>query len=133
MAAEGVTLTLWYGEGVLTDPGQLLLSSPLQWDLGPEGNGYPGYYGPSIVTLPGWSSGETWTFQVRAGGAPGVGGQSILWQEGPNIGDISGNPPGPPGVSQNSIGFMVFIPEPSTFALAGLGALAALMNFRRRS
>jgi len=134
LAAEGVTLTLWYGEGVLASD-QLLLTQVLNWDLGPEGNGYPGYYGPTTVVLPGWSSGETWTFQVRATGANIDTGlsRSALWQESTSIGDISGNPPGPPGVSANSIGFAVFIPEPSTFALAGLGALAALMNFRRRS
>jgi hypothetical protein len=139
LAAEGVQLQLWYGEGAGLTDAQLTLNVPLNWNSGSESAGYGGYYGPIVAVLPGWSTGETWSFQVRALGVSPYGAidpqasRSVIWTENANINDIGGNPPGTPGFSQNSIGFMVFVPEPSTFALAGLGALAALMNFRRRS
>lgn len=136
---QGVTLTLFYGQGNLVDPNLLNFSTALNWNTSSEGGGYFGYYGPVTASLPGWSSGQTWTFQVRASGNSTFGNvdtaasRSVLWTESSNINDISGNPPGLPGISANSIGLSVQVPEPSTFALAGLGGLAALMNFRRRS
>lgn len=136
-ASEGVQLTLWFGEGILT-PQELTMNVPLPWDPSPAAQGYHGYYGPTTVSLPGWSAGETWSFQIRASGDSIYGpvlesaSRSVLWTEQASIADISQNPPGPPGVSSQSIGLSIVIPEPSTFALAGLGA-AALMILRRRS
>lgn len=132
-STEGVVLTLFYGPGTVADPNLLTLSTAMPWDTAPEGNGYFGYYAKT-VSIAGWTSGSTWSFQLRASGASNYGpasGSSVIWQESSNIQDIGGTPPGPAGLSQNSIGFTVFVPEPSTFALAGLGT-AALMIFRRR-
>jgi hypothetical protein len=134
-ATEGVLLTLWYGEGV--GPSALTSQLPIQWNAFAAGNGYLGYYGDLLVALPDFQPGDIYSFQVRAGGdtpygvVDAVRSVSPVWQESLNIGNTSGNPPGPPGTSQQSIGFVVYIPEPSTFALAGLGA-AAMMIFRRR-
>jgi hypothetical protein len=130
-AGEGVVLTLWYGHtGGPRDQSQVLT-----FDLASAGNGYVGYYGPTTATLTGWTSGETWDFQIIATGNSSYGpasGASVVWQESANIAFIGGNPPGLPGLSANSIGLTVFVPEPSTFALAGLGALGMIF-LRRRS
>lgn len=137
LSTQGVSLSIWFGEGVLTAD-QLVLNVPTTWNIQAEGGGYAGYYGPTTVSLPGWSPGETWTFQIRASGNSTFGAvdtttsRSAVWTESANIADIGGTPPGPPGVSSQSIGFAVNVPEPTTFALAGLGA-ASLMIFRRRN
>jgi hypothetical protein len=133
-STSGVQLTLWFGEGVL-GAGQLTDSIALPWNTFAQGNGYPGFYGDIVVALPQWSAGETYSFQIRAGGTTAqgpAGGSSVVWTESSNIGFTGGNPPGLPGTSANSIGFTVEVPEPSTFALAGLG-LAGLLVVRRRS
>lgn len=91
----------------------------MSWNLDAESNGYFGFYGPVTVTLPDWEPGDIYTFQLRASGDTIYGPvdselyRSILWQESENILDISGEPPGSPGLSTRSIG----IPEPSTSAL----------------
>jgi hypothetical protein len=128
-SADGVQLTLWYGKSGLTD------SMPLTWKLDSEALGYNGYYALTLVTLSDWVQGDTYSFQVRASGdsvkGP-VGGESVVWTESANIKNIGGVPPGLPGLSMESIGLTVVVPEPSTLALAGLGA-AALLIFRRRA
>jgi hypothetical protein len=135
-SSQSVNVQIWFGEGAGLTPAELTNFVPLTWNTGYEGIGFYGYY-DTTVTLPQWSPGETYTFQLRASGDTTFGtidpvsSRSVLWQEMANIGNIGGNPPGLPGNSQNRIGFTVIIPEPSTFALAGLGALALL--FRRRS
>jgi hypothetical protein len=133
-SSAGVTITLFFGEGVL-GAGQLTDSIVLPWNTFAQGNGYPGFYGDLVVALPQWSAGETYSFQLRASGNTAQGpatGSSVVWTESANIGFTGGNPPGLPGTSANSIGFTVDVPEPSTFALAGLG-LAGLLVVRRRS
>lgn len=132
-ASHGVQLTLWYGEG--TGVGALTSSLALTWNTVAQGNGFVGYYDAITVTLPNWSPGDIYSFQVRASGDTQWGpviGSSEVWQETSNIGNIGGEPPGPPGVSANSIGLSVaIVPEPSSFALLGLGA-AGLALLRRR-
>ena len=135
LSTEGVNLSIWYGEGVLA-ANQLLLNVPVAWNTQSESSGYAGYYGPVNVSLPGWSAGETWTFQVRASGNSVFGfldpnnpaNWTVTWTESVDIADIGGIPPNPPGISHNSIG----TPEPSAFALTGLG-LSGWMFFRRRA
>jgi len=139
LSTEGVNLTIWYGEGVLTAEQLLMIgqSTPTTLNALLESYGYAGYYGSTLVSLAGWSPGETWTFQIRASGNSVFGvidpnsNYSALWTERDNIHDIGGMPPGPPGDSQNSLG-LVLTPEPSTFALTGLG-LSGWMFFRRRT
>ena len=126
-STDPVTITLWYAlQGQPLAP-----HNAVQWNSGYESGGYYGYYTVGAL-LTGWSAGQTWEFQLRAAGPNGATGQSVVWTENANIVNMNATPPPLPGNSQNFIGFTVFVPEPSTFALLGLGALA-LVNYRRRN
>jgi len=106
-----------------------------------------GYYAGPNQTLAGWSAGQTVTFQVlgwetsaaKGGaatfGASGAKGTSALWQE---VGAANANANGIQPAANPAKGFnvgpptlLIAVPEPSIFALSGLGA-AALMLFRRK-
>ena len=69
-----------------------------------------------------------WSGESLSGGA-------LAWANG--TGNPNGSPPSPPvalvtgAAGYNGLVFEIHTPEPSTFALAGLGA-AMLMIFRRR-
>lgn len=126
-STDGVAVTLWFG----LDGGPLSAGPQVVWNSGFEASGYYGYYTVQ-ATLNSWVAGQTWDFQLVATGPGGISGQSAVWTENANIAFIGGIPPGPPGNSVNRIGFTVNVPEPSTFALLGLGALA-LVNYRRRN
>lgn len=80
------------------------------------------------TTLHGTTTGATLA-QAMASGIPDVYGSSGVFSV------VSGNPtaspPTTPAVMVGMNSFSLIVPEPSTFALAGLGA-AALMIFRRR-
>lgn len=133
-STDGVDLMLWFGQGSLTQ------SIALPWNLDAQSAGYAGYYGPVTAVLQGFSTGQTWSFQVRASGNSAwgpVAGNTPVWTESANIADITpsspGGPPGTPGISAGSYGLTVdVVPEPSILALAGLG-IAGVMAFRRRS
>lgn len=137
---------LLYALGTTTDAGALV---PVPNSTGPvaplgvvvqDGDPIGGWYTVGVVTLPNWTSGAV-TFAVRAwqtsgplGGADYasslLSGMSGLWTEPDGVVVTPANPvnfftAGPPGFS------VQIIPEPGTFALAGLGA-AALLIFRRR-
>jgi hypothetical protein len=106
-----------------------------------------GYYGGPNQTLTGWTPAQTVTFEVEAwqttgphGGATfgqsGLSGVSGLWTEvaaansAANGIQPAANPAtffngGPPAMS------IAIVPEPSVFALSGIGA-AALMLIRRK-
>jgi len=130
-----VQLQIWYGAGVVTDESTLLpgvifgINSGTLFNPG-SGHGAGGYYDPQTQVVP---TVGTYTFQIRASGtAPGglqidgVSSRSVLWQP---VGIVSTGLPA--NLDTSSIGLMVSVPEPSTFALAGLGS-AALLIFRRR-
>lgn len=132
-STQGVIVTIWFGEGAGLLANQLTAGPQIVWNSGFEGGGFYGYY-TANVTLPTWTAGDTFTFQLRASGSSVAGpatGASVLWEENANIKSVGGTPAGTPGTSANVIGFTVAVPEPSTFALAGLGALALV--FRRRN
>jgi hypothetical protein len=133
LSAEGVSLSLWYGEGNLSADA-LVNSIALTWKVGSENLGYPGYYSFTTVQLPTWNSGDTFTFQIRATGNGVVesASRSDTWTESGLITSSLGEPAPIPNRSTQSIGLTVVVPEPSSFALAGIGA-AALMALRRRS
>ena len=127
-STEGVQLTLHFGPGAT-----LVNSMPLNWDLVNEANGYPGFYSLTMVTLNGWTPGQTWSFQITATeNGNYYGAASVVWTENANIKDIGGIPPGPPGMSTQSIGFIMAIPEPTTFAIAALGFAGLIFSRRRK-
>lgn len=134
-SASGIELQLYWGPGVLTDYAQLTAGvitplSAANYDPG-RGFGGGGYFtGPTQQVSP-WVAGDTFTFGLRvvagSGTLPGVMGESALWQESANIHALAL----PQFGLANFPGLTVIIPEPTTFALAGLGS-AALLIFRRR-
>jgi hypothetical protein len=133
-AGEGVVIELWWAPGADQPEGSLVFE-------GAEANwsAFAGYTDRTqVFTIPGFSTGggspTTYTVQFRASGT--AGGQAVdsTFSRGPlvNVG-VAAQDVTPPELSTLTVsdGFTVFVPEPSTFALAGLGA-AALMIFRRR-
>lgn len=124
-----VQLQLWYGAGVVSDASTLVLGETFTINPGLTFEG-GGYYNAITQVLP---TTGTYTFQLRAVGTTQWGAvntaasRSVLWQP-TNIGSTAL----PAGTDNNSIGLVVVVPEPSTFALFGLGS-AALMMFRRRN
>jgi len=134
---SSVTLTLWYGLGNISDPNLLTAGQTFTVDTSGDstlydpnsGHGAGGFF--SIIgVVPTWSSGVA-TFQIRASGSTAFGvvdqasSRSVLWTE--TLGSTAS--PAPAGTF--SPGVVVTVPEPSTFALAGLGS-AAMLIFRRR-
>jgi hypothetical protein len=128
-----IQFQLFYGEGTLTDPGaltpgQVFTLSPDFAVFDPEaGHGGGGYFVNIVQVLPGWAAGETFTFQYKVADGQGLVGESTLWQEMAQIRPTANAPEAMGTVP----GLVVSVPEPSTFALLGLGSLAMLM-FRRR-
>jgi hypothetical protein len=127
-----VQLQIWYGLGVVTDANALTagvtfaVNPGFAFDPG-AGFGGGGYFG--ATTQAGLTPDVVYTFQIRASGDIGAGplaGASALYQATPGV------VANPPPIAQISPGLAVsIVPEPTTFALAGLGA-AALLIFRRR-
>lgn len=131
-----VLLTIWYAPGVVTEASALGLQG-VSFTIDPNalfnpgaGHGAGGYYGAQTQVLPDTG---VYTFQLRASGVTPAGvidelqSRSILWQP-TGIGSTAL----PAATDNNSIGLVVVVPEPSTFALMGLGAVG-LMLFRRRN
>jgi hypothetical protein len=114
----------FFQDGVVSIPnvagGALAFMKVLVWD----------------TTLNGTTTGATWA-QAQAyslaQNLPNVAGWSAEFSV--TTGDPNAVPPGVPALLNSGVNplksFQMGIPEPSTFALAGLGA-AALMIFRRR-
>jgi hypothetical protein len=139
-ADQGVTLTIWYGEGIITDP-SLLIQGPdfgiLEYggselyDPG-AGHGPGGYYLAYGFMLNTWQPGDTFTFQIRASGLTTVGvvdpllSRSVLWQENAAIRHYSL----PAETTTLSVGLAVVVPEPTSLALAGV-AFGSLLIVRR--
>jgi hypothetical protein len=137
-----VQIQIWYGEGIISDPNLLTLGitevifPPANYDpgLGHGPGGYfwmPDSYQYPLQTLPDWDPGDYYTFQLRATGVAALGavtGSSALWQE---RGAIT-------STMQSRFSDTVpqlvisLVPEPSMFALAGMGS-GLLLVFRRRT
>jgi hypothetical protein len=125
--------------GALTDLGLSVPIDPTLRDALPAGN--QGYFQGGVVAIPGYVSGPV-TFEVEAWltvgpqGGPtyatsGFRGQSFLWTEsslattGLPVNFFAGLP-GPNGAP-----LIEFMPEPSLFALSGIGLAALILNRRR--
>lgn len=129
-----VEFQLFFGEGVISDPSALLPGVIFTMNNAPDfagydpgkGHGAGGMFAATQV-LPGWAAGETYTFMYKVL-TPGLLGESDLWQETTTIQPVAN----PPSAMETVPGLVVSVPEPSTFALLGLGSLAMLM-FRRRA
>jgi hypothetical protein len=119
---------LFYGSGVISDAALLAAGQTFNLSDAPDytgsdpgnGHGPGGYFGTVNQLLPTWSSGDTYTFLYKII-SPGYNGQSGLWQETMTTdGQTFGTPE-----------LIVSVPEPATYAMAGL-AVAAMLIFRRR-
>jgi hypothetical protein len=131
-AGSGVQIELWWAPGSVAQ-NALTFASIANWSA------YAGYTSNTqIFTIPAvdYVPSSTWTLQLRASGT--LGGQAVdtvLSRSAlvvtSNIGNLESSPPGVP-TNITAPGFVVVVPEPSTFALAGLGA-AAMLIFRRRN
>jgi len=130
-------VTLWCGTGTLADSSVLtqiastpIFSEPVYgggWyamSVSGVGNGY------AQIPASLWTGWQTLTFQVR-GTSHGFAGASALWQETPATAGGS--------IEKDSPNFMMngplplIIPEPSSLALAGLGAATLFLCRRSRA
>jgi len=132
-----VQVQVWFAEGTIVDQSLLqqgitlnmaTSGSSFTFDPG-AGHGAGGYFIGDIQTLPTWNSGDVFTFQLRAvgTGVDTVSSRSVLWQLSSDLASSSL----PANTASVVPGLGVVVPEPTTFALAGLGS-AALLIFRRR-
>jgi hypothetical protein len=142
MAVADFTLQfqVFYGKGTITDPTQLTAGQTFNLDNSPSSTGYDpgaghgagGYFLNVDQVLPGWSSGDTYTFMYEVAPGQGVSGQSALWQESSKI-----NPyPNVAAVASAEVPGLVItqpIPEPTSLALLGLGSLGMLFLRRRKA
>jgi hypothetical protein len=125
-----VQIQLYWAEGTgfsslaqLT-PGVIATVDPTLNSAVAAGNG--GWFSGATQILPSWVAGDTFTFAILVT-SPGFVGQSAFWTETANVKSTGV----PSSGFANFPGLEVNIPEPSTFALAGLSG-AAMLIFRRR-
>jgi hypothetical protein len=126
----------YFGAGGTNEAGLIALGLPAPFNTGAQA----GYFTGGARTIPGYAGGTTITGQVRvwaaasgstyeAAFASGETGKSITFQL-----QLATPPATPTSLTPLGTGgglTLVAAPEPSTFALAGLGA-AAVLIFRRR-
>lgn len=131
-AAAGLTFQLFYGAGVQTSydaltPGVTFQITDIPFDPG-MGHGPGGYFINVHQEFPDWQPGDVYTLGYRVinlwSACPG---RSALWYESANIVPITQAP-----LDSQSIGLIVGIPEPGSFAVAALGATAWFTFGRRR-
>lgn len=111
----------------------LVAGSTAQYNVGPTA-GSPGYFVGSIVTIPDYVSGPI-TFEIVAFNGADYASSTVRGKSGTFVLPSIATGTTQPGFFDGLPNFQVFsaapVPEPSTFALAGLG-LAGLLIFRRR-
>jgi hypothetical protein len=127
----GFTVDLYYALGTVSDPNAGTPSgAPIGTLLSSRPVGSPGFVNATIVTAANYVSGPI-TFELVAHGTAGtttyIGHSAVLTL--PSIATGTSLPGYLDGLQSFSV---VPVPEPSMFALAGLGS-AALLIFRRRS
>jgi len=138
LSGSGFMADLYWDVGTVTDSTLLTaLNAPAAFNTGAQAGYFTGGQ-RTIATEPG---GTVITVQVRAWNT--AGGSFATWASaqsgGGSIGSsiltqvTLGTPPGTPPymTGLNGHTFSLTVPEPSTFALAGLG-LAGMLVFRRR-
>jgi hypothetical protein len=132
-AAAGLQFQVYYGAGTITDESLLTAGVTVGIDDAKTYNG-GGWYFATVQVLPAWTAGDTYTFQLRTldgttpnGPVDTALSRSALWQESSLIVGTAN----PPNIDGLGLVVEAVVPEPTTFALAGLGA-AALLIFRRR-
>jgi len=129
-SGDGVTLQFFYALGTVVDPLAVTSAATGVFNVNNIaynpglGHGGGGYFDIQDLVFGTWSSG-TVTVKLQAGGtAQG----STLWQISSGI--VSTAVPANAATFFPGLG-VIPVPEPSTFALSGLGA-AAMLIFRRR-
>ncbi|HZL44459.1 MAG TPA: PEP-CTERM sorting domain-containing protein [Verrucomicrobiae bacterium] len=138
--APGTVISLWAGTGVVTDSSLLVQiattplfntveSGPGWYDMGVSQVGL----GSAQIPASMWNGTQTMTFQVRAAGYlfGYFDGFSDLWQETPDTAGGSIDTISPNQMLNGPKVLVIGAPEPSAFAIAGLG-LAAFGFFRSR-
>lgn len=146
-----VQIQVWFGEGVVTDDSLLTAGEITTINLAYTYNPYPdisstdygpgGYFDRVLQVLPTYDFPDRlrFTFQLRAAGNTPYGSidetvsRSALWTELNGIRDVGEPVPSPPGEAETVPQLVVaVIPEPTAFALLGLGSLALGIVRRKR-
>jgi hypothetical protein len=142
LQGTGFTFAVYFGAASVVDPNALTLLTTATFRTSASGNAPAGLITTqSGFAVPGIAAGSKAALQIRvwdnAGGtinnynAAGTHGQTPIFLSA----DLGGTGPNGPVLTPDMTGWQSFniyiVPEPATFALAGLGA-AALLIFRRR-
>jgi hypothetical protein len=128
---QAITMQLYFAEGTgFSSIGQLTPGVTGVVDLSRDfagTAGVGGWFSGATQILPTWAPGDTFTFAIVVTGPGQAVGTSAFWTETAAVHATAG----PQSGFLNFPGLAVNIPEPTTFALAGLSG-AAMLIFRRR-
>lgn len=134
-ASAGYTAGLYYGLGDITDPSALTLLSGVTASIGTLAPGiFVGTGANSVATIPGYTSGDV-TFMIVAYNGADYASSTIKGAS--TLFTVTSLATGSSPAGGFGSGFTPFsvtqpIPEPSTLALAGLGAFGILTVVRRK-